>query len=98
MTVEAQVHGRFKVFSGKVQADKTLGPLADEVAAFASTVAAKSIGVESIRSAGLLVVSLGYRDDEPAYTVTLECVAEDRTDRLRRGPQLPFDSSVVGRP
>jgi len=75
MTVETQVHGKFKVFSGKVQDDKTLGPLADEVAAFASTVAAKSIGAEYLESTGRVILSLGYRDDEPAYPVTITCVS-----------------------
>jgi hypothetical protein len=70
-----QVHSKFKIFVGELAADKTLGKLGDEVAAFASGKAAKSIGVEYLESAKKLVISLGYRDDEPGYPVELKAVA-----------------------
>jgi hypothetical protein len=69
-----QVHGKFKVFAGPLAKDKTLGKLATEVAKFAKDKAAKSIGVEYLESLKQLVVTLGYRDDEPAYPVELKTV------------------------
>ena len=48
--IAKQVHDKFKIFSGELAADGTIGKLADEVAAFANTskIAAKSIGVAHI--------------------------------------------------
>lgn len=72
-----QVHGKFKVFAGNLEADKTIGSLADEVARFVSesNVAAKSIGVEYLESAKRLILTIGYRDDEPSYPVKVTCVS-----------------------
>ena len=63
--ITTQVHDKFKIFTGKPAKDKTIGKLADEVAAFAkkSKVAAKGIGVEYLESGGQLLITLGYRDD-----------------------------------
>jgi hypothetical protein len=71
-----QVHEKFKVFVGELSPDKTIGKLADEVAAFAGSakIASKSIGVEYIESLKKLVISLGYRDDEVAYPIELHSV------------------------
>jgi hypothetical protein len=74
--IKAQVHDKFKLFTGELAKDKTIGKLADEVAAFAkhSHAAAKSIGVQYIESAGLLLLTLGYRDDEEPYPIRLHSV------------------------
>ena len=79
-----QVHSKFKVFAGKLDADRTLGPLANEVADFARTagVAAKSIGVEYLESAERLIITLGYRDDEPGYPIKLTCVSLGKINAL----------------
>src|SRR5437868_9418726 len=79
-----QVHNKFKVFAGKLAADRTLGPLANEVANFARAtgVAAKSIGVEYLESADRLIITLGYRDDEPGYPIKLNCVSLGKIDAL----------------
>jgi hypothetical protein len=79
-----QVHGKFKVFAGKLDANNTLGPLADEVADFVryAGVAAKSIGVEYLEAAGRLILTLGYRDDEPGYPIKLTCVSLGKVDAL----------------
>src|SRR5689334_15968229 len=71
-----QVHNKFKIFTGTLAADKTLGPLADEIALFAfkERIAAKSIGVEYIESAKKLIISLGYSDDEPFYPIEVKSV------------------------
>lgn len=68
-----QVHDKFKIFTGPLAADNTIGPLADEIAAFVrdNKVAAKSIGVEYLESAKKLIISLGYREGEASYPVKL---------------------------
>jgi len=82
--IKGQVHEKFKVFTGKLAADKTIGKLADEVAHFASEskIAAKSIGVEYLESMKTLVVSLGFRDDEEAYPISLRSVNLGKIDAL----------------
>src|SRR5262249_55227538 len=75
-TIADQVHGKFKVFSGKLASDQTLGSLGASVEGWvkAAKVAPKSIGVEYIEHSGSLLLSIGYRDDEPAYPVKLATV------------------------
>ena len=75
--IAKQVHARFKVFVGELAPDKSIGDLAAAVAVFASQrkVAAKSIGVEYLESLKRLVITLGYRDDEPFYPIQLHSVA-----------------------
>lgn len=82
--IAEQVHGKFKVFAGELQADKTIGALADEVAAFArdNQIAAKSIGVEYLEGANRLIVTLGYRDDEEAYPIALHTESLGTTDAM----------------
>lgn len=72
LTVLWQEHAKLRIFVGRLDPSGELGRLANDVTDFASTVAAKSIGVEALRSSGLLIVSLGYREDESPYAVTLE--------------------------
>ena len=69
--MSTQVHKKFKLFVGATQEDQGLGSLGDQVEEFAKDKAAKSIGVEFLEAAKKLVITLGYRDDEPAYPVTI---------------------------
>lgn len=82
--IENQVHSKFKIFGGGLDANKTIGSLADQVAGFVreARVAAKSIGVEYLESAGRLIISLGYREDEPWYPVQIDCVSLGKIDTL----------------
>ncbi len=79
-----QVHNKFKVFAGELAADNSIGALADEVAAFAgeAKIAAKSIGVEYLEAVKRLVITLGYRDDEEAYPIKLNCVPLGKIDAV----------------
>lgn len=74
--IDEQVHHKFKVFVGELNADQTVGAMAREVASFAeqNKVAAKSIGVEYLESAKRLIITLGYRDDEDFYPIQLQSV------------------------
>jgi hypothetical protein len=80
--IASQVHSKFKVFAGELDANKTIGPLAGQITKFVSEskVAAKSIGVEYIESAARLIITLGYRDDEPWYPVEINCVSLGKID------------------
>ena len=77
-----QVHAKFKVFAGELDRNKTLGALGQEIAAWAEQrrVAPKSIGIEYLEAAKRIVVTLGYRDDEPGYRIELHTVALGKSD------------------
>jgi hypothetical protein len=80
--IAKQVHDKFKIFSGELASDGTIGKLADEVAAFAnkSKIAPKSIGVAYLEPSKHLVITLGYRDDEEPYPIKLHCVRLGKVD------------------
>jgi hypothetical protein len=82
--VAQQTHSKFKIFTGKLEADLSLGKLASDVEAFAksSKAAAKSIGVEYLEASRLLVVTLGYRDDEAGYPIKLHAVKLGVAEKL----------------
>jgi hypothetical protein len=71
-----QQHSKFKLFVGHPTEGSPLGDVAQEVADFVQNagVAAKSIGTEYLEAKKSLVVTLGYRDDEPTYPVRLHCI------------------------
>jgi hypothetical protein len=96
--VEAQVHGKFKVFSGALGQDRTMGPLAGEIEAWvrSAKVAPKSIGIEYVESAGRLLLSIGYRDDEAAYAVKLSTVAIGRIEGLDAGGLAKVEQAMAG--
>ena len=75
--IQEQVHNKFKIFTGALQPDGSIGPLADDISRYVSEskIAPKSIGVEYLESARRLIVSLGYRDDEAGYPVSLHSVS-----------------------
>ena len=74
MSIANQVHTKFKLFAGTLDAGGTLGKLAGEVAAWAKSakVAPKSIGVEFLEHSKKVILSVGYRDDEAAYGIELK--------------------------
>jgi hypothetical protein len=83
----SQTHSKFKIFTGRLSADHTLGALAAEVEDFVRRegVAAKSIGAEFLEHADRLLLTLGYRDDEPGAPVRLRAVSIGAL-----GPELDF--------
>lgn len=92
-----QVHGKFKVFTGKLAADGTLGGLSGEVEAWvrSAKVAPKSIGVEYLESAGKLVLSIGYRDDESPYAVKLQTVHVGKVGGLDAGSLTKLEQDMT---
>jgi hypothetical protein len=80
--IAKQVHDKFKIFSGELAADGTIGKLADEVSAFVnkSKIAAKSIGVAYLEPVKRLVITLGYVDAEDPYPVKLHCIPLGKAD------------------
>jgi hypothetical protein len=76
---QAQIHSKFKVFippPGIAHAD-ALRQFNDVITEFTKggKVAPKSVGVEYLEDQRQLVLSLGYRDDEPGYPVTFTSVS-----------------------
>jgi hypothetical protein len=71
-SVTDQIHGKFKVFAGELQGN-SIDRLAAEVESFVARerIAPKSIGVEFLESSRRVILTLGYRDDEPGYAVNL---------------------------
>jgi hypothetical protein len=92
-----QVHDKFKIFTGVPAADKTLGPLAEEIAAFArdQKVAAKSIGIEYLEASKRLIISLGYRDDEAAYPVKIESLPLGKIGELASGDVTRLEQAMA---
>ncbi len=99
-----QTHGRFKAFTGTLQADHHLGPLADEITGWVreAKVAPKSIGVEYLEASKRLVLTVGYRDDEPGYAVTLKSVSLGRITKLEgaelTGLETKMEAAAAGVP
>jgi hypothetical protein len=73
MSIEGQVHGKFKLFAGTLDGDGGIGTLARRVEAWVkfANVAPKSIGVEYLESTKRVLLTIGYRDDEAGYAVKL---------------------------
>lgn len=91
-----QTHNKFKLFVGTLAADRSLGSLAGEVEAFVSKsgVAPKSIGAEYLEHAGRLLVTIGYRDDEPGFPVRIRAV---HIGQLGREPDLQDLEAAMSR-
>lgn len=73
-----QFHGKFKLFTGTLGADLSLGAVAREAEEFVrkNPCAPKSIGVEYLEGEKRLVLSLGYRDaGETPYAIALHAVS-----------------------
>lgn len=73
--VASQVHDKFKVFipEENIAYDEAMRRLGNMVASWSreGKVAPKSVGIEYLEGPKRLVLSIGYRDDEPGYPVTL---------------------------
>jgi hypothetical protein len=83
-TIEKQVHTKFKLFAGELDHTGNLGKLAAEVAAWAKTAKAapKSIGIEFLERSHKVMLSVGYRDDEPAYGIELKSTKIGKIGKL----------------
>jgi hypothetical protein len=73
-TIGDQVHTKFKLFAGELDAGGNLGKIAAEVGAWAKSakVAPKSIGIEFLERSHKVILSVGYRDDEAPYGIELK--------------------------
>jgi hypothetical protein len=82
--IDGQVHNKFKLFGGTLDGDGSIATLAGQAAKWAggANVAPKSIGVEYLESSKRVVLSIGYRDDEPGYAIKLHTVPITRIGKL----------------
>ena len=85
--ITAQVHNKFKIFAGSLDPDHSVTTLGKDIVRFVneSKVAAKSVGIEYVESAKRVVISLGYRSDEPYYPVAVTCVSLGKVDKITPG-------------
>ena len=93
-----QVHNKFKIFTGALAADKTIGALADQITSFVAEhkVAAKSIGVEYLESAKKLIISLGYREgDAEAYGVKVVTVSLGKIGGIESGDVSRLEAAMT---
>ncbi len=92
-----QVHNKFKIFTGPLAADKTIGPLAAEISTFVAEhkVAAKSIGVEYLESAKKLIITLGYREGDEAYGVKVSTVSLGKIGGLESGDVTRLEAAMT---
>lgn len=92
-----QVHNKFKIFTGALAADKTIGPLADQISAFVTErkVAAKSIGVEYLESAKKLIISLGYSEGGDTYPVKVSTVSLGKIGGLETGDVSRLEAAMT---
>src|SRR4051812_25946192 len=93
----AQVHNKFKIFTGPLAADKTIGPLADQISSFVADhkVAAKSIGVEYLESAKKLIITLGYREGDESYGVKVRTVSLAKIGGLDSGDVSRLEAAMT---
>jgi hypothetical protein len=91
-TIAHQVHDNFKSFVGS-----DIAAISDAIASFvaSSGAAAKSIGIVHVSSAGELLFSLGYRDDEPGYPVALKSVDLGHIDTVHAGGLDALDAALT---
>jgi hypothetical protein len=92
-----QVHNKFKIFTGALAADKTIGPLADQISSFVAEhkVAAKSIGVEYLESAKKLIITLGYREGDESYGVKVNTVSLGKIGGLESGDVSRLEAAMT---
>ena len=92
----AQVHNKFKIFTGALAADKTIGPLAEQISAFVAErkIAAKSIGVEYLESAKKLIITLGYSENEDTYPVKVSTVSLGKIGGLETGDVSRLEAAM----
>lgn len=91
-TVDHQVHDNFKSFVGT-----DIAGISEAISSFAERegIAAKSIGIAHVNSAGELLFSLGYRDDEPGYPVALKSVSLGHIDTVHAGGLDALDEALA---
>jgi len=90
-TVAHQVHDNFKSFVGS-----DIGSISGAISSFvaSSGAAAKSIGIVHVNSAGELLFSLGYRDDEPGYPVALKSANLGHIDTVHASGLDALDAAL----
>lgn len=94
--IHAQVHNHFKVFIAPYDTRKGPAELSAQVSQWvaASGAAAKSIGVEYLEATKRLVLTVGYRTDEPGYPVQLKTVSLGHIENLDAASQADLEGRM----
>ena len=95
--ISQQVHNKFKLFIGVLEEGKSIAKLVAEVEQFAAKAKAapKSIGIEYLEHSKKIVLTLGYRDDEPAYPVKLQAVSLGQASKLDPAELAKLESRMA---
>jgi hypothetical protein len=96
MSIKLQVHDSFKLFAGALDSAGHLGDLAKQVSAWAAgnKFAPKSIGIEFVESTKQVILSVGYRDNEPGYGVKLASSKIGKLGKLDADELLRLERSM----
>jgi hypothetical protein len=95
--IRDQVHNHFKVFVHAYDTRTGPGELSAAVSAWvkSSGAAPKSIGVEYLEASKRLVLSVGYRTDEPGYPVEIKTVSLGRVESLDGAGQADLEGRMA---
>jgi hypothetical protein len=95
-TIGDQVHTKFKLFVGSLDASGSIGKLAGEVAGWAKSAKAapKSIGIEFLEHSKKVILSIGYRDDEAPYGIRLETTKIAKLGALDAGNLASLEKAM----
>jgi hypothetical protein len=98
MAIADQAHDNFKLFTGKLDEAGHIKLVAPEVEKWvaAKKIAPKSIGIEFIESSKQLILSVGYRDDEPAYNIRLQSQKIGHVGELDAGELERLERAMAG--
>jgi hypothetical protein len=98
MAIQDQSHDNFKLFTGKLDEAGHVKLLAPEVEAWvaAKKIAPKSIGIEFLEKRGAVILSIGYREDEPGYPVRIASQKIGRIADLDAGELVRLERAMNG--
>lgn len=95
-----QVHDKFKVFipEADIAYDEAMRRLGNMVESWSreGKVAPKSVGVEYLEGPKRLVLSVGYKDNEPAYPVKLTSVSLGSLDLFPDAIEAAMSKAAAG--
>jgi hypothetical protein len=94
MADTAQVHDRFKLFTGALDDAGHIKEVAAQIHEWAAKdkIAVKSVGAAV--AAGKLIITIGYRDDEEPYEIELHSSKIGRVGELDKDEQQRFTRAI----
>jgi hypothetical protein len=96
MAIQDQAHDNFKLFTGKLDDAGHIKPIAAEIEKWVADkkVAPKSIGIEFLEKRQVVILSIGYREDEPGYNVRITSQKIGRIGELDAGERERLERAM----